>query len=498
MTGKDLLIGIGNISHKYYDEAENDVIAAPQSPRVLRRPLLVAAIVALTLLLVGCAFTYILRMQHMKIGNRIVIQAVPNVAGSSEETMEVQLEVLSLQGMQDSPAYLANQEWLQFTQEYTPQLTESWDSDPAYWAYSVQDQTMVEKVDEICEKYGLKVIGKPWHEHLDCTTFLHLIGIEDLQRSDSDAVIRVPQGRFFEGGSFTIYGNILLSGETEPLYFTYQYVKKDVFYDVFAYVNPDTVTEQTYTTEEGQNLLLLESENSGMIMVDHEDCFISVDISLAEGISLEELAEHFDFTIYATAPDSAAANAREETSVAESKGEDPFAGRFERDTYGEYVEDVLWSDQWKLQNGFTDDEIPDRDAVLYDLDGNGEEELLIFYDGYIGSIISMQDGKTREGKSYHMMLCENNVLIHIDEFAPGEKRYHIFYFANDGDPVFSNPKEQSIVRLKEQNGQWWRTSSTDHYADFDTQITEAEAMEILNSYNPITLDVLPMTEFEAP
>ena len=97
-----------------------------------------------------------------------------------------------------------------------------------------------------------------------------------------------------------------------------------------------------------------------------------------------------------------------------------------------------------------------------------------------------------------MTLCQDNVLVEKTQVLVDECWYHIFRFANDGDPVFSNPKEESIVRLKEQNGIWWRTSATDHYADFDTQITEAEAMEILNAYTPVTLDTKPLTEFEEP
>lgn len=59
MNGKDLLIGLGNISHKYYDEAENDTITETRTQRTFRRPLLMAAIIALTLFLVGCAFAYV-------------------------------------------------------------------------------------------------------------------------------------------------------------------------------------------------------------------------------------------------------------------------------------------------------------------------------------------------------------------------------------------------------------------------------------------------------
>ena len=137
----------------------------------------------------------------------------------------------------------------------------------------------------------------------------------------------------------------------------------------------------------------------------------------------------------------------------------------------------------------------------YDDSSNQIGELLIFYNGYIGNIVGMKNGITDDGKSYHMYLCEDNVLVDFDSEPNGlgEYRYHIFRFANDGDPVFSNPKEQSIVRLKKcADGTWWRTSSTEHYAEFDTEISEAEAMEILNSYKPVELETRPLTQFEDP
>ena len=54
MNGKDLLIGLGSISPKYYDEAENDTIVSETRHMSFKRPLLVAAIIALAALLVGC------------------------------------------------------------------------------------------------------------------------------------------------------------------------------------------------------------------------------------------------------------------------------------------------------------------------------------------------------------------------------------------------------------------------------------------------------------
>lgn len=270
---------------------------------------------------------------------------------------------------------------------------------------------------------------------------------------------------------------------------------------MLQYTNPDAVTERNYTTSDGVPLLFLESEQSGMILADREDCFLSLSITLDGNVSLDEIAECFDFTIQPQAPDAAAADAREQASNAEiiSTQDDP--NRYRRATYAEYVADLI---QGEERSRATDPEYtpPVRTYAFYDADGNGTDELLIFNDGYIRSIVGMKNGVTDEGKVYDLIPCEDHVFIDWpgDLYVEGaEYWYHIFRFANNDDPVFSNPKERSIVRLKKDaEGNWWRTSSTDHYAEFDTRITEEEANAILNSYTPIQLETHPLSEFKEP
>ena len=496
MSEYDILDMMGDAKGTYIWDTQR-VRAGERRPTAgkpsLNKIWLIAAAAALLVALAGCAVVYMLHMKDLKIGEHTVV----STQQKSDEGTEKELYVLSLQGIQDSPNYLANQEWLAFTQTYEPELGAYWESEEQYWAYSVQNQVMVEKLDEICEKYSLKVIGKPWHEHMDCNVFLPLVGVNTLLQPESDAIIHIPQGRFFPGGSFTVYGNIKRSAEEPASEFTYHCVHKDVFYDVYAYVDPNVVRERNYTTSGGASVLLLESDKSGMIMADCEDCFISVTVTLPDGISLESIADQFDFSIQSSAPDASAAAAREQASIDAFYG-DMDKDRFRRPTYREYVEDLLDAQREQVMLGFDPSEIPEREYAFHDLDGNGEQELLIVIDGRINTVVGWKDGKTNEGKTYSMILCQDNVLIDKMQLLVDECWYHIFRFADNGDTVFSNPKEQSIVRLKEVKGSWWRTSSTDHYAEFDTQISEAEAMEILNAYTPIDLDTKPLTEFKAP
>ncbi len=501
MTNLELFMALGNISSENLsgaEELQNKPCVLTNRKVKMKRAVLIAAVITLTLLLAGCGIAYVLRLQNLKIGKQAISQTQCDDSGNQIGETEVELDVLSMQGIKGSPNYLANQEWLAFTESYTDTGGEYWESEPEYWAYSVQNQEMVDKLDEICREYGLKIIGKPWHEHIDCNEFLTLLGIDSLLKPNADAALSIPAGRFFPGGSFTIYGTLELAN-TDSM-FTYHCVKKDVFYDVFGYVDADDLAQRNYTTADGVNLLLLESDQSGMILADRDDCFFTLSVDLTGDTTLEQIAECFDFTVHANPPDAAAADAREQASLEEMNSRQGDPNILRRPTYGEYVADLIQGDE--MHRSFNPEYTPPSKAyAFYDVDGNGTEELLIFYNGYIGSIVGMKNGITDDGKSYHMYLCEDNVLVDFDSEPNGlgEYRYHIFRFANDGDSVFSNPKEQSIVRLKKcADGTWWRTSSTEHYADYDTEISEAEAMEILNSYKPVDLETRSLTQFEDP
>lgn len=60
MSGKELFLGLSYINRKYIEEAEKDTVSSFSAKKRsrLRSPLLIAAVIALTLLLVGCAVAY--------------------------------------------------------------------------------------------------------------------------------------------------------------------------------------------------------------------------------------------------------------------------------------------------------------------------------------------------------------------------------------------------------------------------------------------------------
>lgn len=76
MNGKDIFKGLRYIDDDIIEEAEFGMFPAKTSHRTIRRPLLVAAIIALTLLLVGCAVVYVLSMKEINIGQQQAYQDV--------------------------------------------------------------------------------------------------------------------------------------------------------------------------------------------------------------------------------------------------------------------------------------------------------------------------------------------------------------------------------------------------------------------------------------
>ena len=81
MNGKELLLGLSYISPKYIEEAKNYSVS--QKRIRFRKPLLIAAVIALTLLLVGCAVAAYARI-HM----RLVQHNVPTTAQTDKDVSD--------------------------------------------------------------------------------------------------------------------------------------------------------------------------------------------------------------------------------------------------------------------------------------------------------------------------------------------------------------------------------------------------------------------------
>ena len=286
MNGKDIFLGLKYVGDDLIEKAEyggfptkaEKTEKKANTRKLIRRPFLVAVIIAMMLLLVGCAIVYVLSMKEIHIGQQQTYQDVfeydPDtgeaIAYVGQET--VTEEVLTLAGIQGSRNYQAAQEWFAFKQEYDPDHSiiielQSEGRVPEfpveYAAYNIYTQEMKDKLDEIVEKYDLKLIGQtvPFRtEELVCKA----LGLEDITVPGSNAVMDLDYAAYQECGNLNMDFNFILPGTAEEpeletrchIYYTH----KDAFTDdVIALGEIDTWKEWNYTTASGDEVLIFRS-----------------------------------------------------------------------------------------------------------------------------------------------------------------------------------------------------------------------------------------------
>jgi len=274
MKGKDLFLGLNYIDKKYIEEAELESLPRTHT---IRRPLLVAAIVALALLLVGCTVVYLLNMREIKLGDQEVTYDVYDynpengeaVAYVGQDTMTQQ--VLTLAGLSNTPAAKAAREWYDFTEAYDPDGSikrEAWGNESEfpeeYYGYGLYSQEMQDRLDEILTKYDLKLRGKKIEFQSEKMMFKAL-GMEDVRTPGSNAEIDVRLASYYENGNFNLHFLYNLPGDEEGgihsqgwLY----YRNKDCFIPDTAVLTEAEWEEWNYTTASGDQVLIVRSKDA--------------------------------------------------------------------------------------------------------------------------------------------------------------------------------------------------------------------------------------------
>ena len=289
MNGRDLFLGMNYVNSRYIEEAETVTqLHTEKKILTLRRQVLVAAIIGLLLLLVGCAAYFYSLQQLVVIDHTKEVIAVvgKDISEDTTETIPetdsgpvVAEQVLSLQGYEGSPAYLALQEWWEYAIDYTIQnpdlrFSSDYQRPEAYTKYPCYSQDMVDKVDELCSKYGLHLLGK--------STFI--TDADEMEANGLSGVLsdkaapRCFYGHLCEDGSFTASGELELSGDYEKtVQFQMHNIRKDAFYTSHLGLNNmSDYMQWNYTTADGYTALLALSDRTGLIFVENEGRFVSI------------------------------------------------------------------------------------------------------------------------------------------------------------------------------------------------------------------------------
>ena len=293
MNGKDIFLGLQYIGDDLIQEAEVAVLsptAAKPAPKrkKTRYPLLIAALIALMLLLVGCAIVYVLGMSSVKISTGSETRDYSEVDGVYvKDPHTVSTTTLSLAGLEGSKAYQACADFYAFESEYTArgeEMSQAGTLPEGYWDNYLD--VMDAKAQELAERYGLKPEGQV----LDFPTVRKLcdgLGVERFIREVSDVSVDVTWGHCFENGNFRLNLEIHFP-EDQGYEVTYTlgqltWNRQDSFSrDFVTLVDDGTWTERNYTTAAGSQVLLLRSPNQerGYILCNRGEALMTLQLDV--------------------------------------------------------------------------------------------------------------------------------------------------------------------------------------------------------------------------
>ncbi len=482
------------IRSRYIMDAIESRKSVPHTKVRARKYLLIAAVVALALLLMGCVAVF-LGLQQRKIGEIPVTQKFDEY-GTMVSDPEKTWYIVTMSGYDNSPAQQASQEWNEFVRTYKPAMTTN-EPDlaniPNQYEYTYQcwDQTMVDKLNEIAAKYDLELLGtravaQSWQREAAFET----LGLTHLVWKDVAANVEYGACRVYPPYNFICDVRVTLSEQnaawTEEAYCEVHYLQSGYLApnDTILY-DPASTQEWEYTTKDGTNVLLALSGTKGTVLAQREDStiviqmdlawqqgvFLDKDMSLPTTKAMEQLADCFDYSIVTQA---APMEGLQEVFDTITDPDAALPDDYEAPRYASFAaflnEYYLWPELVEF--------------AFHDIDGDGQKDLITSYgDGYCINWLAIRDGQVIDitGGRGAMRLCEGNIVqgwVHGNE-------YYIYMKVVGTHPEAGTKMElQHSVRF--YDGKW----------EIDQKAcTEREAAELMAQYKPLELDWKPLTAF---
>lgn len=339
MTNLELFRLLGDIREEHLQEAEQLQLApGPRAQkRSPKRAVLVAALILLTFLLVGCAVVYAICAADLRIGNRETTRSVfdpyhREIIG----TEPVSQQVLTYSGLQGSPGYQAAKEWFEFLQTYDPDGSirkEAFQGDPeilfpdTYLSYHTYSQEMVDKLNELADKYGLQLLSTPM-EFSSTGKLTRVLSIDHVLLPGSTVEAFLDGGACYPQGNFWLSMNLNMPQGPDMWQYTVygilQYCRKDCLSPEVAYLDQGkALTEWNYKTASGATVLIVkEQEGDAYFFCDCGDATYvfefragfdpETDIPDFERAwmtdrQIEQIADALDWNLRPQLPDAAAA-----------------------------------------------------------------------------------------------------------------------------------------------------------------------------------------------
>lgn len=517
MKGMDLLNALGRVQDSYVVSAGDFRENRDQPRRLgLRRAWLIAAVIALALLLVGCAAVFFW-LQDRSIRKETYTQILDSEGHYITPTEKV-MDTVTMFGSGGSNLQKAMAEWWNFRLDYPAafdlNLTEAdYEKIPEHYNYTYDCYTleMVEKLESIAEKYHLQLLGTEIPvQRYQYDTALEGLGVTYLLRSDAQGEMENGQGDISLPKNFNFEFFVSLDGLeaewAEEIYVNYSFAQAGYFPGFGTRtLDLEQFQQWKYTTADGTSVLLaLNQKGAGIILAEQENGSIYIDAdsnfggpnfpepeSVMNQSGLERLADLFDYSIQPQSVDAPDLQSKldAEQEAHEQKMRDMVQ------TYGGFTEYLL-----EEGHRFTT-----REYTFCDLDGDGTEEMMIGADGTNFTwFLHMEQGEVHE----HMWLAdirilENGGFRQIDWNDETEEEYLSYHFyppMANGYPFHfdysgNGPEltyEDWSCGTSFRNGIWEKYTSI---KDTGTVIQESEAKAIIAQYSEKELEWQPLWDY---
>ena len=505
MNANEILDMIGDAKGTYLWETQkyrDGTAGAKPLPLPRRRLWLVAAVIGLMLLLVGCTVAYVLRLQDLKVAEyRPTTPTVYDENGDviSLPTLAPRTQI-TLQGANQE----ALAEWNSFCRDYDPDgaiVTANDNNElgipnPYYIPYGCYSWEMVNKLDEIVQKYDLKLLSPDVGcQSYESSVLFSSLGIDGVFHGDVEYL----SGYFYPEGTFKI--ELLFRPDTDQ--WPYKDNSASYYYSVKEYFDPvyyevadlENCTQWNYTRSDGRTVLLVMNDEQARIITDLQDALVTVSFASSKWdggnkvqmtqSALEQISEQFDFSIQPHPADMTKVDALMEAAQAAYEAERAAAAEnLYTHGYEQYI-------QQKLEKAAAHSTRM-RDGLFYalcDLNGDGVMELLSGGKASLWEILSMRDGKSYQYAdcekisslaALQFTVCENHVL-ELERIRDNSAEIW-YYFRAEAEGL------TYLEGLEKNEDTWYSlpvspTEGPD--AEVRTEITEQQAQAIIASYVPL-------------
>ena len=511
MKEKRILYAIGYVKDQYIEEMYETELPAIKkySPR---RIVMIAAVIALLLLLMGCAVVYFLSLQDMKVGeyNFYVPPAYDEDGNLIPVETHAPITQISLQGVNKD----ALAEWLAFTNAYDLDLEIAGQADQAakagnpwdipenyHYVYGCYSQEMVDKLNEIVEKYDLKLLSTDIPcEHYESSMLFGALGLDGIIVPGTAAEAEYFGGYFYPEGTFDIDFEISMDTndwKLENAFAGCRYSVKEFFDPVSGSIRDvDEYTQWNYTRKDGKTVLLVLNKDTARIYADLPDAFISIFVepviwvngekTAMTASALEQISELFDLSIKPGTVDMARVEQLKAEAQANYEAEKADALKNHEAKFNAGYQEFV---NYRLETTYNPESMS---YIMYDVNSDGTDELIIQY----CDILSMKDGTSYKyfditevkiaGATFYP--CEGDTFELCHELFAMHQYY---YYQAEAESV------SFITGVIHDTNEdiWYRSLNGGSYDENVEQITAEEAQQIRDSFTRIDVDFLPLVKY---